>query len=348
MAAGLADVADWLAELSRQRDHDALDSGLVNALLACLPLTEVAVHRVVGEPAALRWLTTARGRQGELASTAATAWPDLDLLPRLDTEPQWRSCLAERCVAVRPDAPSVALFPLACGDGLAPAGVLEMVATAPLSTEQTRLVSGMLRLCGHLHGLLDYSERDSLTGLLNRKSFDMNFLRLAMPPAAEPDRGVGGQRRPAAVGSGWLAVIDIDHFKRVNDSHGHLIGDEVLLLLARLMQSTFRIRDNLYRFGGEEFVVLMRCADAADAAIAMERLRLAVQAYAFPQAGRITVSIGFTGVRADDAPSTAFERADRAVYFSKQNGRNQVGHHESLVGSGALAEAERSSEVELF
>ncbi len=72
------------------------------------------------------------------------------------------------------------------------------------------------------------------------------------------------RRHEQAQGSYWLTMIDIDHFKRVNDNYGHLIGDEVLLLLARLMRATFRFHDQLYRFGGEEFVVLLRCADHAD------------------------------------------------------------------------------------
>ncbi|MEO6662232.1 MAG: GGDEF domain-containing protein [Rubrivivax sp.] len=348
----LAEIAERLAGLTAQRDHDTLDSGLVSALMSCLSLSEVAVHRVVGEQAEQRWLTTARAAPGQPASVAATAWLDVDSLPLLDAEPLRRSCLDLRRAMLLPGAPSVALFPIGSADSALPTGVLEVAGAVSLTAEQSRLVTATLQVCCNLHGLLDYSERDSLTGLLNRKSFDENFLRLALPPPVAADDATsnagGGLRRHAAAGSGWLAVIDIDHFKRVNDNHGHLIGDEVLLLLARLMQSTFRIRDRLYRFGGEEFVVLMRCADAADAAAAMERLRAAVEAYTFPQAGRITVSIGFTGVRSDDAPSAAFERADRAVYYAKQNGRNRVGHHESLVGSGALIESERSSEVELF
>jgi diguanylate cyclase (GGDEF)-like protein len=70
----------------------------------------------------------------------------------------------------------------------------------------------------------------------------------------------------------FIGVIDIDHFKRVNDAHGHLIGDEVLLL-SRLLRASFRFYDKLYRFGGEEFVVLMRCGDVVDAVTAFERLR---------------------------------------------------------------------------
>ena len=146
----------------------------------------------------------------------------------------------------------------------------------------------------------------------------------------------------------WLGVIDIDHFKRVNDSFGHLIGDEVLLLLSRLMRSTFRYHDRLYRFGGEEFVVLMRSASADAAALAFERLRSNVERFVFPRVGRITVSVGFTQVRPDDTPASAFERADRAVYHAKQSGRNRVTSHAALVADGTLSEAAPTGDVELF
>ena len=143
-------------------------------------------------------------------------------------------------------------------------------------------------------------------------------------------------------------MLDIDHFKRVNDNRGHLIGDEVLLLLSRLMRTSFRFHDPLCRFGGEEFVVLMRCGNPLDAAHAFERLRSNVERYAFLQVGRITVSIAFTELRADDTPNAAFARADKAVYHVKQNGRNHVAHRADLVAEGKLAdEARDNSDVEL-
>jgi diguanylate cyclase (GGDEF)-like protein len=145
-----------------------------------------------------------------------------------------------------------------------------------------------------------------------------------------------------------MGVIDIDHFKRVNDTYGHLIGDEVLLLLARLMRASFRFDDRLYRFGGEEFVVLMRCTDAAAASLAFERLRSHVERHMFPQVGRITVSIGFTELKPGDTPSGAFERADKAVYFAKGQGRNQVRHHADLVAAGHLEDDTKVGDVELF
>jgi GGDEF domain-containing protein len=92
----------------------------------------------------------------------------------------------------------------------------------------------------------------------------------------------------------------------------------------------------------------LRCAGDEQADVAFERLRRATEGYAFPQVGRITVSIGFTLVRPTDNPSSAFERADKAVYWAKSHGRNRVGNHDGLVAQGELKEDERGGDVELF
>ena len=123
----------------------------------------------------------------------------------------------------------------------------------------------------------------------------------------------------------------------------------MLLLLSRLMGRSFRIHDRLYRFGGEEFLVLMRCHSEDDAVQAFERFRSNTELFQFPQVGTVTVSVGFTAVRPGDTPSGAFERADKAVYHAKANGRNQVCSHADLLSSGLLEEDDaKVGDVELF
>jgi diguanylate cyclase (GGDEF)-like protein len=217
--------------------------------------------------------------------------------------------------------------------------VLELSTFEPLSAQACQLITGVLRLYVNFQGLLDYGERDALTELFNRKTFDGAFLKATLGQKQFVESVATERREVDATGSYWLAMLDIDHFKRVNDNYGHLIGDEVLLLLARLMRACFRFHDQLYRFGGEEFVVLMRCNSEDEAAAALERLRLAVYEYVFPQVGAITISIGFSEIKPGDTPSGAFERADRAVYYAKEHGRNQVSSYAALVASGALVEA---------
>jgi diguanylate cyclase (GGDEF)-like protein len=340
-------IVEHLAELTGFRDRDVLDVTLVGALKDLLRPQLVAIYRSVGEPGQQRWITRARLAPGDVTATADPLWAELDTLPPLAAYPDRHACLQRQEALSVPGAPALTYFPLA-SDG-EPIGVIELHTERALSGEDVRLVCSILRIYRNFQGLLDYSERDTLTGLLNRKTFEDSFLRIAVP-ATPPQAAqvAAGSRRMSPEGSSWLGVIDIDHFKRVNDTFGHLIGDEVLLLLSRLMRTSFRFHDHLYRFGGEEFVTLMRCGNAAEAAAAFERFRSNVERYAFPQVGRLTVSVGFTELRAGDSPSTAFERADKAIYWAKQNGRNRVSHHGDLVAQGKLADEERDSDVELF
>jgi diguanylate cyclase (GGDEF)-like protein len=354
-------VVEHLAELTGLRDRDVLDVSLVGALRDLLRPRAVAIYRCVGEPGSgQHWLTRARLGPGDSTATADPLWSDLQQLPTLASAPGRHSCLLRQQAFTQPPAalgaPAMAYFPLASEREVF--GVLEVETAQLMRAEDLRLVSSILRIYRNFQGLLDYSERDTLTGLLNRKTFDENFLRVASSPLEQPPPPVTLQRpvprqgdearQQHPAGRAWLGVIDIDHFKRVNDSYGHLLGDEALLLLSRLMRTSFRFHDHLYRFGGEEFVVLMRCDDAAAATVALERLRAHVERYVFPQLGQLTISIGFTQVRSSDSPSSAFDRADKAVYFAKQHGRNQVRHHADLVAAGLLVDEARSSDVELF
>jgi diguanylate cyclase (GGDEF)-like protein len=230
-------------------------------------------------------------------------------------------------------------------------GMVELVRDDRLSEREQSLVRHVLRIYGNHVGLLNYGEIDTLTGLLNRKTFDAQFRASAPVVAASeqlapdaPERRGGG----AAALQRWLGLIDIDHFKRVNDGFGHLIGDEMLLLVAGLLRSSFRHGDCLYRFGGEEFVVLLHAGDRSQAAVAFERFRMNMAQHCFPQVGHATASVGFTALWPNDSPAGAFERADRAVYHAKDHGRNQVHCYEDLLEGGALEAVVHVGEIELF
>ena len=346
----MSEVVDHLAELTGFRDRDVLDVTLVGAFRDLLRPECVAIYRPVGEAGKLHWLTRARLRAHETTPTADSVWADLEDLPALSALPAHHRCLDQQeALTVESEGQALSLFPLSTDRDVS--GVLEIRTPQALTSEQTRLVSSILRVYRNFQGLLDYSERDTLTGLLNRKTFDGSFLRVAADSRTEAGGGElsgGDVRRKAGSDAAWLGVVDIDHFKSVNDSHGHLIGDEVLLLIARLMRSSFRFQDQLYRFGGEEFVVLMRGGTVEQAQFAFERLRANVANYVFPRVGRITVSVGFTQLRVGDSPSSAFERADKAVYHAKQSGRNQVAHHGDLIARGVFVDEARTGDMELF
>jgi diguanylate cyclase (GGDEF)-like protein len=185
--------------------------------------------------------------------------------------------------------------------------------------------------------LLADAETDPLTRLANRRVFYTQVGRDLTPNTGAHER--------------FLAVADIDHFKQINDRFGHLYGDEILIHFARLMRNTFRAGDLLYRFGGEEFVILYSVARQEDRRLALERFRGAVESYEFPRVGQVTVSIGFTRLEGALVPATTFvDRADNAVYYAKRNGRNRVCEYEALVAQGTLkpARAELGGEATLF
>lgn len=343
----MSELVDHLAELTGFRDRDILDVTLVGALRDMLQPRTVTIYRCVGEVGNERWITRARLGEHDAVATADPAWAEVESLPPLGLYPERQQALkGQPAVVTMPGSYSLSLFPVSTDREVV--GVMEIETAEPLSDESRRMVGSILRIYRNFQALLDYSERDSLTGLLNRKTFDESFLKATSEPNNPAVLKTDGRRHAAGGYRYWLGLIDIDHFKSVNDNFGHLIGDEVLLLLSRLMRSSFRFHDRLYRFGGEEFVVLMRCACERDAAMALERMRSNTASYPFPQVGQITISIGFTEVKPGDTPSGAFERADKALYFAKGNGRNQVQSHAELIARGDLEDESKIGDVELF
>jgi diguanylate cyclase (GGDEF)-like protein len=227
---------------------------------------------------------------------------------------------------------------------------LHVTSALPLEQSVIDILQGVLRIYANFGALLDDNEHDSLTGLLNRKTFDRRFAELVGSVDADSDflPALEAERRglpPTA--AHWLGVIDIDHFKQVNDQFGHVYGDEVLILLANILKSAFRQQDRVYRFGGEEFVVLLRAASLEHARGAFERVRAQVANQAFPQINRVTISAGFVSI-SPDTPVTILGHADQALYFAKENGRNQVCYYDELVSSGQLGHSVGNQDVEFF
>ncbi len=152
---------------------------------------------------------------------------------------------------------------------------------------------------------------DPLTGTFNRRKFHQVL-----------DRAVSNAERHAHCFA--LLMIDIDHFKHINDNFGHQVGDEVLRDVCVLISETVRSADQLFRVGGEEFCLLASIEEESDAGPLAEKLRHVVSAHPFPVVGRVTVSIGIANFRAGDTQESIYARADNAMYEAKRNGRNCV------------------------
>ena len=157
---------------------------------------------------------------------------------------------------------------------------------------------------------------DPLTKIYNRKSFDDGMLKAF----AEAERGT----------TFCLILVDIDHFKRFNDTWGHQTGDQVLRLVAMTLKSNIKGKDIAARYGGEEFAAILPETDLEGAMIVADNVRKAVQAKELlkrstnEKLGRITASFGVAMYRAGDTPSTLIERSDRCLYAAKHAGRNRV------------------------
>ncbi|MDI1298349.1 GGDEF domain-containing protein [Methylotenera sp.] len=205
------------------------------------------------------------------------------------------------------------------------------------------VITSILKIYQNFTGLINDNERDTLTGLLNRKTFDYKINKILVQMQEEAKL-----KNDEANKAYFLAIFDIDHFKRVNDEFGHLIGDEVLLLFSQLMTQTFRSRDQIFRFGGEEFVGVFECSSHDDIPNVLNRFREKVGGFDFPQVGKVTVSAGYTQIFAYDLPSQLIDHSDLALYFAKNNGRNRVSFYEQLIADGALQENKKEGDIELF
>lgn len=209
-------------------------------------------------------------------------------------------------------------------------------------------IRGVLEVFSNYYALLDISQRDRLTGLFNRQALESSFERI-WRVLGRPDHFTERQdgRRSLPGENYWLAVIDIDHFKSINDRFGHMVGDEILLLVSRLMSQTFRGSDLLYRYGGEEFVAIIAADNAKIARNVFERVRLAIEAHVFPQVERLTISIGYCQAVQDVLPVEVLSRADRSLYQAKQDGRNRTYSYHDLLAAGIFTE-QACAEAEFF
>jgi diguanylate cyclase (GGDEF)-like protein len=198
-------------------------------------------------------------------------------------------------------------------------------------------LASLLAIAAKYYERLVDAETDPLTKLANRSVFH-----------AHVDAGI--RRWTASDRNYYFAILDVDHFKRVNDTWGHAYGDEILVHFANLMKRTFRAGDMLYRVGGEEFVLIYGVDPQYGGDSTLERFRRAVEAYPFPGVGQVTVSIGYTRIAEPREPTGILvDRADRAVYYAKAHGRNKVCCWEDLVASGEMpATAASSRDVTLF
>ena len=191
-----------------------------------------------------------------------------------------------------------------------------------VTTLQTRLDASQKEietLRAEVERARDASLIDGLTGLANRRGFDERLTDCLS--AAEADTAAQGP---------CLLMCDIDHFKQINDTYGHLFGDKVIRAVAAVIRENVKGRDLAARYGGEEFVILLPETTLQGAQALAEQIRHAIEKGRIKRGNseetvaRVTLSLGVARYLPGEAPTAFLERADRALYASKQSGRNRV------------------------
>jgi diguanylate cyclase (GGDEF)-like protein/hemerythrin-like metal-binding protein len=195
-----------------------------------------------------------------------------------------------------------------------------------LGTE-SRLTEKHQKAEGKAREMARKAETDALTGIPNRQAFNQVMAR----ELARARRFL----QPLSV-----VIVDIDHFKRVNDQYGHPVGDQVLKAMATLLATRVRESDFVARWGGEEFAVIASMTDAAGAARLAEKLRALLEVTNLGPAGSLTASFGVAELTAADTAESLLQRADGALYEAKEGGRNRVRCAESWVDMEVVALAE--------
>jgi diguanylate cyclase (GGDEF)-like protein/PAS domain S-box-containing protein len=174
-------------------------------------------------------------------------------------------------------------------------------------TEQVRYIA----IFTDISSMMIQSNTDALTGIANRTHFNLIFEHAL---------------HTAQRGEGALSIVffDIDHFKNVNDTYGHLAGDEVLRHIARLVKSTLRQSDMVARWGGEEFILLLPNTSLDSAARVAENLRAIIEHETFDVVEHISCSFGVSVLRENETDDELLQRVDELLYQAKKRGRNRV------------------------
>ncbi len=179
---------------------------------------------------------------------------------------------------------------------------------------RTRLAEGRRKLAASLERAEELVHYDELTRVFNRRTLTERL---------EQERS-RAERTKAPLS---VAMMDLDHFKVVNDTHGHGVGDEVLRMFAATIQSAMRDTDVFGRYGGEEFLLILTATAPGEAGPALERLRAGIESadWGSVKPGlSVTVSMGVAGLRKDESPGQLLHRADTALYDAKRAGRNRI------------------------
>ena len=336
--------------ITEERDKRSLEKALVGTLSDFIHFDSLILLRIP---------RNSNGEYLEVASSIPNnVFQDkLNIIPteygdqRIERDDRIAQCIDNnKVVSDRQSSIQRTLFPIAVNNVVT--GVMDIYGYDS-SVNTDKLINGFSRVYSNFLAIINDNEHDTLTGLLNRKTFDAQLSLLLSTAAAAEKNTMSSSENERRIDKNddtwhWIGILDIDHFKNINDNFGHIYGDEVLLLFANLMEKTFRNSDLLFRYGGEEFVVVLSPSTELDARMVFERFRKKLELFDFPQVGKISVSIGMVNINAQEHPTTLLEHADQSLYYAKEHGRNQVCNYNELIKSGELKIRQIESDIDLF
>lgn len=348
-----------IIKLTQFRDSDSLQQAMLRLITELIPLQEAMIYRPMSDRGSERFEQIIKVSRRDSKQGVITSEDKIDQLYIFSEdllEIEAGACI-KKCVrraeliVDKKDYGQIELsIPVFIDQKLR---FVLVIQSTKVIYEQLELVKALVGIYQNHLSVVNESERDKLTDLFNRRTFDGKLNRMLAAQKKKKQKYISEknereQRSMPADSSAWLAILDIDFFKRVNDEYGHIAGDEVLLRLSQKMMKCFRNSDFLFRFGGEEFVIILEPISIEMARAVLDRFRETIMEHQFPLVGTITVSIGFAKITENDFPATVLEYADKALYYSKDHGRNCVFNYEKLVEAGQLEETTIPGSVDLF
>ena len=345
------DILNSVIEITQNRDLDSLEYSLVATLAEIIPVTQISIFKPY-----------TNGKKKEIeevlnltvmeAGTSSQYYKWSDKPQAIDSDMLLEQCIYDEKATTQEHDGNLFRILLPISSDSTTFGAISLHGKEEI-LESMGLVKGFIKVFENYQIILNESEHDKLTGLFNRRTFDKKLGRL-LKTQSERNHNENDSKHPekrhgiTAESSTWLVVLDFDGFKQINDTYGHIYGDEVLLILSQKMKQCFRKTDLLFRFGGDEFVIILEPIPLKEANDALERFRVAVSDHDFPQIGHITISTGFAKISEKDYPPAVLEKADKALYYAKEHGKNCIFNFETLVASGELKDTQTSGSIDLF
>jgi diguanylate cyclase (GGDEF)-like protein len=338
------ELLNSVIKITKTRDVDSLEYSLITTIQEFIECNEIAVYK---DMQVQEKLVIERSLSLKVLPEDDFLWEDKEVLS--DPCNELVSCLQSACIITVQDKNGCEnrWLPITLQDK--PVGAIGIKSKGLTSADQV-LLNAFCRIFENYLTILHENERDKLTGLLNRQTFEKKLKQLLERQLIEHNKATfpNDHRRHTHGETSWLAMIDIDYFKKINDNYGHVCGDEVLLLLAQKMRQFFRSSDLIFRFGGEEFVLVFEPCDYTAIKTKREEFMALVRSTHFPFVKTMTISAGLSRISPYDFPISVLEQADKALYYAKENGRDQLCFYEHLVDQSLVGTETEDSDIDLF